>query len=117
MFKGQTEGGYDAAGRRVWQRDPEGRVTAWADDESGRQRQVSVDGQVQATIVRDYAARTVKVTDRTGPQGEPVACVPSLDPRGFAVGVRREGVAASYAHDSNARRRARAAGRGRRRWG
>ena len=113
-----TEGGYDAAGRQVWQRDPEGRVTAWAYDESGRQRQVSVDGQVQATIVRDYAARTVKVTDRTGPQGEPVECVTSLDPRGYVVGVRREGgregVGTSYEYDSDGRRLAMVDARGRR---
>ena len=62
----ETTARYDAAGRQVSQRDAAGHVTDWEYDANGWFAAMSYDGVEHHRVERDFAARTMRITQAGG---------------------------------------------------
>ncbi|AYW77664.1 hypothetical protein EGX94_05860 [Propionibacterium acidifaciens] len=94
-----TVGEYDAAGRQTSQTGPDGHVTGWSYDRTGRFEALSWDGVVHHTVARDFAARTMTVTETGG-----VTHTVRWDHAGRLVSRARDGRAVRWGYDRDGRR-------------
>ena len=90
----------DAAGRPVRSVRASGRVLAWEWDEQGRLARSLADGELLTQVQRNFADRTVTVTEGTDGPGLEMA----WDARGHLLRRLRGGVGVSWTYDEGGRR-------------
>ncbi|MDO5083338.1 MAG: polymorphic toxin-type HINT domain-containing protein [Arachnia propionica] len=89
----------DAAGRVVRSVRPSGRVMSWEWNEHGRLARTLVDGQLLSELERDFASRTMTITEGTGSRVEM-----AWDTRGNLLRRLRDGVGMAWTYDRGGRR-------------
>ncbi|WP_415635248.1 hypothetical protein, partial [Propionibacterium acidifaciens] len=94
-----TTAGYDAAGRQTSQTGPDGHVTGWSYDRTGRFEALSWDGMVHHRVARDFVNRLMRVTETSGHEH-----MVRWDHAGRLVERARDGRAVRWGYDRDGRR-------------